>query len=192
MSDDKIDKGLYRMIDKLTRLLDKWLKTTPKDTYTKLLEQFDGPNAGMTELPVMLIEFWQRVKLGHFIEGPDAREMMYLSIEPRHSTISELVSIVTLATNSLIHEDEASVMDISTDQFMIYKNITLDDYFIGTNGRSISFYEGVRTIKELMVYHNRFIENAPSNYHCRVLNRMYNDILTVTRVIIANMKEETK
>jgi hypothetical protein len=192
MSDDKIDKGLYRMIDKLARLLDKWLKTTPKDTYTKLLEQFDGPDVGMTDLPTMLVEFWGRIKLGHFVEGPNAREMMYLSIEPRHSTLSELVSIVTLATNALIHEDDATVTEISTDQFMIRKSITLDDYLIGVSGRSISFYEGVRTIKELMVYHNRFIENAPSNYHCRVLNRMYNDILTVTRVISDNMKEDAK
>lgn len=178
------------MIDKLVRLLDRWLKTTPKDTYLKLLEQFDDPNKNsMTNLPVMLNEFWTRLNPGHFVVGPTPREMMYIDIETRHSDLMNLGVLITVATNALIHEDDKVVMDLSTNEFMVIKKQSLDDYFTGPSGVSVSYHDGVVQLKKAMAYHYQYLENAPSNHHCRVMNRMYNDILTVTRLIVKNMSE---
>jgi hypothetical protein len=177
------------MIDKLVSLLDRWLKTTPKQTYKKLLEQFDSPEAGIGNLPEMLVEFWNRVNVGHFIEGPDVRQLMYINLECRHSSITELTSIITYVTNALIHDDEAVVMGVSQDLFIVNNPTTLDDYLITQGHTSMSFHDGVNALKTAVLYHNRYLENAPTTYHCRVLNRMYNDILTVTRTLIDNMKE---
>lgn len=177
------------MITKLYRLLDRWLTPVPKETYKKLLSQFDLPSAGMAELPMMLHEFWDRLKPEHFKVGPSMRDMMYISLECRHDNIAQLKLLVTMATNSLIHEDDSTVMELATDLFMVNTTKTMDDYFQGTQGLTLSFYDGVVAVKEIMAYHYRYLENAPSSYHCRVLNKMYNDILTVTRLIVDNMNE---
>lgn len=177
------------MIDKLERLLDKWFKTTPKDTYTKLLEQFEQPHVGIPELPVMLCEFWKRLRVGHFHGGPTPRDMMYIPLELRHETIGGLVATLQLASGAIVHDDEGMLMEISQTQFQQIHKITFDDYFSGVRGVPLSFNDGVRQIKQAMEVHADAIENLTSTYSSRVLNRMYNDILVVTRALIANMKE---
>lgn len=177
------------MIDKFKRMLERWLNTTPKQTYTKLLEQFDQPNVGMVELPLMLHEFWVRVDPKHFQHGPNIREMMYINIDCNHDNIPQLKFLVNMVTNALIHEDDKAILDLATDQFIIKKQKTLDDYFLNQRGETITFTAGVAEIKRIMAYHYRYLETAPSQHHCRVFNKMYNDILAVTRLIITNMPD---
>lgn len=178
------------MIDFIERLVARWTKTTPKQTYLKLLEQFEGPQASMVNLPGMLVEFWTRLKPLQFQNGLDARDMMYIDIETRHASIGELWRLMNLVTGALVQEDEAAVMDIAKEQFANYRKMTLDDYFAGADGGSLSFYEGVLNLKNAIVLHGLGIENLNSTYHSRVMNRMYNDILYITKVIIENMPEE--
>lgn len=177
------------MIDKIERLLKRWTKATPKATYKKYLEQFDTVDATITTLPYMLVEFWNRVDLAHFENGPTFRDMMYEKVHVRHKTISELVSILTLATGSLAQDDENSIHEISLNQFASFEDITMDDYFAGVRGGSVTYLEGVRMIKTAMSRHSDVIENMPPGYHCRMLNRMYNDILSVTVSIVNQLKD---
>lgn len=177
------------MIDKFKRMLERWLNTTPKETYIKLLEQFDQPNSGMVELPMMLHEFWLRVDPKHFQHGPGIREMMYINIDCNHDSIPQLKFLVNMVTNALIYEDDKAIIELATDQFIIKKQKTLDDYFLNQRGETIAFHAGVEEIKRIMDYHYRYLETAQSQHHCRVFNKMYNDILTVTRLIITNMPD---
>lgn len=178
------------MIDLIERLVARWTKTTPKQTYQKLLEQFDGPQATMVILPTMLVEFWQRVKPFHFMKGPDARDMMYIDIETRHSSIGELTRLMALVTAALVQEDEVAVMEIAKEQFATTRKMTLDDYFAGADGGTLLFEEGVRNLKNAIIVHGIGVENLNPSFHSRVMNRMYNDILYITRVIVDNMPEE--
>lgn len=177
------------MIDKIACLINRWFNTTHKDTYTKWLEQFDLPSTGMSELPMMLVEFWRRLNTDHFITGPSVREQMSTHLELRHKTIGDLAITITYATNALIHDDEQIVMEVAKDKFIIKSTLTLDDYLMNGLGSSLSYHATVELLKNTMAYHYTYLENTPSNYHSRVLNRMYNDILSVTRLLIANMPE---
>lgn len=177
------------MIEKFKRMLERWLNATPKETYVKLLEQFDQPNSGMVELPMMLHEFWLRVNPDNFRKGPDIREMMYINLDCSHDNIPQLKFLVTMITNALIYEDDKAIIDLATDQFIIKKQKTLDDYFVSQRGDTCTFYDGVVEIKRIMAYHYRYLENAQSQHHCRVFNKMYNDILTVTRLIVTQMPD---
>lgn len=178
------------MIDFIERLVARWTKTTPKQTYLKLLEQFEGPQATMVTLPMMLVEFWQRVKPFHFMKGPDARDMMYIDVETRHTSIGELTRLMSLVTGALVQEDESAVMDIAKEQFATPRKMTLDDYFAGADGGTLLFSEGVSNLRTAIILHGLGIENLNPTYHSRVMNRMYNDILYITKVIIENMPEE--
>lgn len=178
------------MIDFIERLVLKWTKATPKQTYLKLLEQFDHPTTTMVILPQMLIEFWKRVEPKHFQNGPSVRDMMYIDLETRHENIGELVRLLTLVTGALIQEDDETVIEIAKEQFAIKRNTTMDDYFGGVGVGSVSYIDGVRIIQTAINNHGRNIETLNPSYHSRVLNRMYNDILTVTRAIINNLPED--
>lgn len=178
------------MIDFFERLVVRWTKTTPKQTYTKLLEQFDLPSTTMVTLPQMIVEFWNRLEPKHFLNGPSVRDMMYIDIESRHENIGELVRLLTAVTAALVQDDEATVMEIAKDQFASKRTVTLDDYFGGIGIGSLPFTEGVTVIKQAILNHGRNIETLSSTFHSRVLNRMYNDILAVTRVIVNNMNED--
>lgn len=178
------------MIDFIERLVARWTKTTPKQTYTALLAQFEGPQASMVTLPNMIVEFWYRLKPAHFQNGPGVRDMMYIDVETRHASIGELTRLMNLVTGALVQEDEAAVMDLAKEQFATYRKMTLDDYFAGADGGSLSFYEGVLSLKNAIILHGLGIENLNPTYHSRVMNRMYNDILYITKVIIENMPEE--
>lgn len=177
------------MRDKIERLLKRWFKATPRDTYLKYLEQFESTDATITTLPYMLVEFWNRVDLKHFENGPTFKDMMYEKVHVRHKTISELIGIITLATGSLAQDDENSIHEISINQFASYEDITMDDYLAGTRGGSVTYYETVKQLKSAMSKLADVLENTPPGYHCRMLNRMYNDILSVTVSIIQQLKE---
>lgn len=177
------------MIDKIKRLFKKWTKITPKDTYKKYLEQFDTVDATITTLPYMLVEFWERIDLDHFENGPTFRDMMYEKVHVRHKTITELVSILALATGALAQDEENSIHEISLNQFASFEELTMDDYFAGPRGGSVTYLEGVRMLKTAMKQHGDVIENTPPGYHCRMLNRMYNDILSVTVSIVNQLKD---
>lgn len=177
------------MIDKIERLLRCWTKTTPKNTYLKLLEQFETSEASITTLPMMLVEFWRRVDLKHFEQGPSYRDLMYEQLSVRHKSITELIGILILATGSLAQDDDTSIHEISVNQFASFEDITMDDYFAGVRGGSVTYYDGVAQLKRHILNHGDVIENMQSGYHCRMLNRMYNDILSVTVSIITRMKD---
>lgn len=177
------------MIDFIERFLLRWTKATPKDTYAKLLEQFDQPHATMVNLPEMLVNYWAQIEPLQFEGVLSVRDMMYIDISPRHENIGELVRLMTAATGALVEDDDETLMEISKSEFAVNRNMTLDDYFGGMG--SLTFIEGVRAIKYAVENHGRNIENLNPSYHARVLNRMYNDILYVTRVIVAQLKEET-
>lgn len=177
------------MIDKIEQLLRRWTKSTPKATYLKYLEQFETADTTITTLPYMLVAFWNKVDLAHFENGPTFKEMMYETVHVRHKTISELVSILAMATGSLAQDDENYIHEISINQFAAYEDRTMDDYFGGVRGGSVTYLEGVRMLKQAMTRHAEVIENMPPGYHCRMLNRMYNDILSVTVSIINQLKE---
>lgn len=178
------------MIDKFGRLFKKWTKTTPKDTYQKYLEQFETAETTITTLPYMLIEFWNRVNLEDFKNGPSFKEMMNQSIHVRHKSISELNNILLMATGALVHDDESAIHEISVNQFATLEQLTLDDYFAGVRGGSVTYLDGVTQLKNAMKCHADVIENMPPGYHCRMLNRMYNDILTVTVTLINQLKDD--
>jgi hypothetical protein len=178
------------MIEFIERLVARWTGTTPKKTYLKLFEQFDAPQVGIVNLPGMLVEFWQRVKPDHFTNGPTPRDMMYIDVETRHASLGELCRLMNLVTGALVQEDDATVMDISKEQFAAVRKMTLDDYFAGADGGSLSFREGVLDLKNAIILHGLGIENLNPTFHSRVMNRMYNDILYITKVIIENMPEE--
>lgn len=178
------------MIEFIERLVARWTGTTPKKTYLKLFEQFEGPQASMVNLPGMLVEFWLRVKSDHFTNGPTPRDMMYIDVETRHSSIGELCRLMNLVTAALVQEDDTTVMDIAREQFAAVRKMTLDDYFAGADGGTLSFREGVMQLKSTIIQHGLGIENLNPTYHSRVMNRMYNDILYITKVIIENMPEE--
>lgn len=177
------------MRDKIERLLGRWFNIRPQDTYKKYLEQFETNDATISTLPYMLVEFWNRVELKHFENGPTFRDMMYEKVHVRHKTISELISILTLATWALAHDDENSIHEISINQFATFEDITMDDYFAGARGGSVTYYEAVRQLKDGMSNLGDVIENMPPGYHCRMLNRMYNDILSVTVSIVNQLKD---
>lgn len=178
------------MIDFIERLVARWTKTTPKQTYQKLVEQFEGPEASMVNLPRMLVEFWTRLKPEHFKGGPTARDMMYIDIETRHDSIGELIRLISLVTAALVQEDETSVMEIAKERFAVNRKMTLDDYFAGITGGSIDYFEGVLKLQIAILTHGLGVENLNPSYHSRVMNRMYNDILYITKVIIENMPED--
>lgn len=180
---------VYKMIDKIERLLRKWTKTTPKATYRKYLEQFDTTEVTITTLPYMLVEFWNRIDLTDFEKGPSFRDMMYEKVHVRHKTISDLVGILSLATGSLVQDDENKIHEISINQFAAFEDLTMDDYFSGTRGGSITYTDGVRMLHRAMIEHGEVISNMSPGYHCRMLNRMYNDILSVTVSIVNQMEE---
>lgn len=173
----------------IERLLARWTKSTPRDTYLKYLEQFESANATITTLPYMLTEFWNRVNLKHFENGPTFKDMMYVKIHVRHKTISELTGIMMLATGSLAQDDENSIHEISINQFATNETITLDDYLAGIRGGSVTYYDAVKQLKEAVAKLADVLENTPPGYHCRMLNRMYNDILSVTVTLMQQLKE---
>lgn len=177
------------MIDFIERLLNRWFKSSPKDTYLKWLEQFDTTDATITTLPMMLVEFWNRVDLAHFTNGPTYKDMMNVKIHVRHSTIAQLESILMLATGAIAQDDEPAIHEISVNQFATFETMSMDDYFAGLTGGSIPYYTGVSRLKEAMARHGEVIEHNTSSYHCRMLNRMYNDILSVTVTMIQQMKD---
>lgn len=177
------------MIDKIRRLLEKWTATSPRDTYLKYLEQFESVDTTITTLPYMLVEFWNRVDLKHFEQGPTLKDLMYEKVHVRHKNLSEMISIVTLATAALAHDDETEIHEISINQFATYADITMDDYLTGIRGGSITYYDAVKQFKSCMAKLADVLENTPPGYHCRMLNRMYNDILSVTVSMINQMKD---
>ncbi len=177
------------MIDKIERMLKRWTRTTPKDTYKKYLEQFEKADTTITVLPYMLVEFWNRVDLSHFDNGPTFKEMMYEKVHVRHKTIVELTNILSLATGSLAQDDENAIHELSVNQFATVEDITMDDYFAGIRGGSITYLDGVTMLKNAINKHGDVIENMPPGYHCRMLNRMYNDILSVTVSIVNQLKD---
>lgn len=177
------------MIDKLERLLRKYFNATPKDTYLKLLEQFDQPSCTIATLPGMLVEFWKRIDIEHFRNGPTFRDMMYSNMSVRHKNISELQNILMLATGAIAQEDEEAIHEISVNQFATFTEMTVDDYFAGLNGGSVPYLTGVVALKEAMTKLGQVLEHETSSYHCRMLNRLYNDILSVTTTIIHQMKD---
>ncbi|ABY63084.1 hypothetical protein ST201phi2-1p256 [Pseudomonas phage 201phi2-1] len=177
------------MIDKIERLLRRWSKSTPKATYFKYLEQFEKADTSITTLPIMLVEFWRRVDLKHFETGPTLKEMMYEKVHVRHKSISELAAILAMATGSLAQDDENFIHEISINQFAVFEDLTMDDYFANSKGGSVSYSEGVAILRQAMLAHGDVIENMPPGYHCRMLNRMYNDILNVTVTIVNQMKD---
>lgn len=179
------------MLDFIERMIRRWTSTTPKQTYKKLLEQFDQPDATMVNLPRMICEFWDRLEPHHFVDGPNVRDMMYINIETRHENIGELVRTLSTVTDALIQDDHDSVMDVAKATFIFNHKITLDDYFGGVGVGSLEFIDGIRVIKAALANHYRNIENLDQSYHARLLNKMYNDILYITRVIVTQLKEST-
>lgn len=177
------------MIDKIERLLLKWVRATPKQTYLKLLSQFEKHDATINQIPLMLVEFWRKVDVNDFADGPSFRDMMYVNFRARHKTISDLYGLLIRATANIAQDDTDALNEISVNEFATYHEMTLDDYFAGVNGGSVNYFNGVSELKRLMLAHGEVIENLTNGYHCRVLNRMYNDILTVTVTIIENMKD---
>lgn len=177
------------MRDKIERLLWRWFKATPRDTYQRYLEQFESTDTSITKLPYMLVEFWNRVDLKHFENGPTFRDMMYEQVHVRHKTITDLIGIITLATGALAQDDDQAIYEISVNQFAVTEDITMDDYFSSAKGGSVTYYDAVSQLKHTMKRFGEVIENLPSGYHCRMLNRMYNDILSVTVSIISQLKE---
>lgn len=176
------------MIDKLERLLLKWFKAEPKDTYLQLLKQFESNDNTISNLPKMLVAFWERVDLRDFENGPGYRDMMDISIKVRHKSVSELTAMIIRATWSIAQEDLESVREISVNEFATYHDLTLDDYFSNIVGGSINFYTGVQNLRGVILAHGEVIENVTDTYYTRLLNRMYNDILSVTITIIENMR----
>lgn len=178
------------MIDFIERLVLRWFKATPKKTYLKYLEQFEQPSTSILDTPEMLVEFWERVDLRHFINGPSAKDMMYINVTTRHKDLGELVNLMTIATNALVRDDEETVMEISRNEFSTLTTMSLDDYYRVKDMGLLDFRTGVAVLKEAVRWHGINIENLQTKYHARVLNKMYNDILYVTRAMIDNMKED--
>lgn len=177
------------MRDIIERLLRRWSKSSPKETYLKWLEQFESTDNTISTLPMMLVEFWRRVDLKHFEVGPTYRDMMYEQINARHKTITELIRILALSTGAIAQDDDSYIYEISINQFATFESITMDDYFAGIGNGSVTYYDGVTQLKKYMLQHGEVIENMQLGHHCRMLNRMYNDILSVTVSIIKQMKD---
>lgn len=172
---------------KLTNYLKSRSTEYKKKRYLELLAEFDHPNVTLEHLPLMLVAFWQQFDLDT-IKSISARDWMYIDVTVRHQNIAELIYAVQDFTNAIAQDDYIVIDLAAKERFITQIRLDLDTYMAGLNGEVVNPLQALNALRDNILRHGEVIENIDILSYRRLLHRFYKDLLTITTVLVKNIK----
>lgn len=176
------------MIAIFKRRLKGWAQRKRKREYHARLEHMDNGDMRPEEFPVLLKEFWHRLDLDDIV-NLDIRHLMGVQMQIRHPSISSLIDSMLEVNDLVAHENDAALMRIAKNEFLKSHDIYLDAYFVDALKQSVDVKQSIIRLQGLVVVHCGLLEQVSESHYQRLLNRLYYDILTVTRSLVDQIED---
>lgn len=168
------------MITRFTQWLQGYTRSSRKQMYIEQIDHMEDGDMRPEEFPVMLKEFWRTAYLPDFV-NLDIRQLMGVRMQIRHASISALIDSLHEVNDLVAHENDDALMRIAKNEFLNGQNIYLDAYFVDALKQGVDVKQSIVRLQGLVMAHCGLLEGVSESHYQRLLNRLYYDILTVTR-----------
>ncbi|AEH03622.1 hypothetical protein AVT69_gp197 [Pseudomonas phage PhiPA3] len=176
----------------ITRLRQWWrgLSATPKQKYTRWLEEINEIPTLSEELPDALVELWRRIDVDA-ISRQNPRVMMSAFFELRHANIQELIQTLHQVNDHVASGSASKIEYLSKNDFIKHREMSLDNYFVDAENYAVDIKEHLSQLKDLLITHGQILEIKEESFYRRMLGRLYFDVLALTETLVKHMQEGT-
>ncbi|WWV94507.1 hypothetical protein KEN51_CDS0217 [Pseudomonas phage vB_Pae10145-KEN51] len=171
------------MFKKLIQYFRGFQKEVGKEQLLTELERIDKDIISGEERLKAINNFWQLINLDE-LKTLTIRKMIGVPIYLRHYSIGYLLDALTRLNDHIANEDDLKISEMCRTEFIDRKSIDLDEYFINSNDSFIDVCKSIETMRDLIWQQTEYLEQINHQAYQRQMDRMYYDIIELSRAII--------
>lgn len=178
------------MVSKLFGFWTERIRRARLKRYIHEVKLLSDTRQTLETLPIALSEFWRLVQVADF-ENITPKTAMAVNLHIGHKNLPELIDFITEFNDHIANGRDGQIELLVKNEFIAKRTVVLDLYLSDTKQMPIDIRQMLVKLQGALMHHRYLLELQDNQYYQRMAERLYNEILTVTSVLVETINEET-